>query len=124
MRDRYPELAERGVKVAAIGMGWPAMAAHFKEEQKIPFTLLVDHDRETYNALHFKRSSLWNLYGPPVWIEGVKSIARFGNKIPKQDPLQLGGTIVVDKGGEILYSFRASKSADIAPLDDVIAALP
>lgn len=124
MRDRYPELEERGVNVAAVGMGWPAMAANFKQEQSIPFTLLVDHDRLTYKALKFGRSSAWNVYGPPVWIEGIKSIARFGNRFPKQDPFQLGGIVVADKGGEIRYTFRAKASSHIAPLNKVIAALP
>ena len=100
------------------------MAAHFKEEMKIPFPLLVDHEKETYRALEMKHSSAWNVYGPPVWIEGLKSIARHGNKIPKQDPMQMGGMVVAAPGGEILYTFRAGVSADIAPLDEVLAALP
>lgn len=112
------------MNVAAVGMGWPAMAESFKQEQEIPFTLLVDHDRLTYKALEFRRSSAWNVYGPPVWIEGIRSILRYGNRFPKQDPMQLGGIVVVDKGGEILYTFRARVSSDIAPLDKVLAALP
>lgn len=112
------------MNLAAIGMGWPAMAAHFKADQKIPFPLLVDHKKQTYKALEMKHSNPWNVYGPPVWITGIKSILDHGNKFPKQDPLQLGGIVVADKGGEILYTFRADASKDIAPLDDVIAALP
>ena len=112
------------MNVAAVGMGWPAMAANFKQEQEIPFTLLVDHERLTYKALEFRRSSAWNVYGPPVWIDGIRSILRYGNRFPKQDPLQLGGIVVAAKGGEILYSFRARASSDIAPLDKVFDALP
>ena len=122
MRDRYEDFT--GVNVAAIGMGWPAMAAHFKEEQQIPFPLLVDHKRETYRALEMKKSNAWNIYGPPVWIEGIKSIAKHGNKFPKQDPMQLGGIVVAATGGKILYTFRAGASSEIAPLDEVLAALP
>lgn len=105
-------------------MGWPAMAAHFKEDQQIPFQLLVDHKKETYGALHMKHSKPWDIYGPTVWIKGIKSIVKHGNKFPKQDPMQLGGIVVADRGGEILYTFRANASSEIAPLDEVIAALP
>ena len=112
------------MNVAAVGMGWPAMASHFKDDQKIPFTLLVDHEKETYRALDMKHANPWNLYGPPVWIKGIKSIVQHGNKFPRQDPMQLGGIVVADKGGEILYTFRANASSEIAPLDDVLAALP
>lgn len=100
------------------------MAAHFKEDQQIPFPLLVDHKKETYRALHMKHSSPWSIYGPTVWIKGIKSIAQHGNKFPKQDPLQLGGIVVADKGGKILYTFRANASSEVAPLDEVVAALP
>ncbi len=100
------------------------MAAHFKEELQIPFLLLVDHKRETYRALEMKKSNPWNIYGPPVWIEGIRSIAKHGNKFPKQDPMQLGGIVVAAAGGEILYTFRAGTSSEIAPLDDVLAAVP
>lgn len=122
MRDRYQDFSR--VNLAAIGMGWPAMAAHFKEEQQIQFPLLVDHKKETYRALNMKKSSAWNVYGPPVWIEGLKSIAKHGNRIPKQDPMQLGGIVVAAPGGEILYTFRAGASSHIAPLDEVLAAVP
>jgi hypothetical protein len=122
LRDRYQEFG--GVTVAAVGMGWPAMAAHFKSDQQIPFRLLVDHNKETYRALHMKHSNPWNIYGPPVWIRGIKSILEHGNKFPRQDPMQLGGIVVADKGGEILYTFRASASSEVAPLDEVIAAVP
>jgi hypothetical protein len=122
LRDRYQDFS--AVNVAAIGMGWPAVAAHFKEEQRIPFTLLVDHNKETYRALEMKHPNPWNVYGPPVWLKGLKSIAQHGNKFPKQDPLQLGGIIVADRGGEILHAFRASASSEVAPLDEVVAALP
>ena len=105
-------------------MGWPAMAANFKAEHDIPFRLLVDHDRKTYRSLEMKRSGPWNIYGPPVWIKGIRSILDYGNRFPKQDPLQLGGVVVADKGGDVLYRFRASASKDIAPLDEVLAALP
>ena len=123
MRDRYEELEAKGARAAAVGMGWPAMAAHFKDEHHIPFPLLVDHDKKTYRAVEMKRTGPWNLYGPPVWIKGIRSILDYGNKFPKQDPMQLGGVVVVGTGGDVLYRFRASKSSDIAPLDEVLAAL-
>lgn len=97
------------------------MAAHFKREFDIPFTLLVDHDRETYRALGLGRANPWNVYGPPVWIEGIRSILNHGNKIPKQDPFQLGGAVVAEKGGEILFVYRSKASSDVPPVDRLIS---
>ena len=124
MRDRYGEFTERDANLAAIGMGIPGMAAHFRDEFDIPFPLLVDHPRVTYRALGIKRASAWNIYGPPVWIEGIKSILSHGNKIPKQDPFQLGGIVVADTDGTILFAHRASASSDNAPVNKVLRALP
>lgn len=122
LRDRYEEFEAADLSVVAIGMGWPEMAAHFKEEMQIPFPLLVDHDRKTYKALAIRRASPWEIYGPPVWIRGIKSILEYGQKIPKQDPFQLGGAAVVDKAGEVLYLYRSRDSSDIPQLDEVLAA--
>lgn len=99
------------------------MAAHFKREFDIPFPLLVDHDRETYRALKLGRANPWNIYGPPVWIEGIRSILNYGNKIPKQDPFQLGGAVVVEKGGEPLFVYRSKASSDVPPIDRMISAV-
>ena len=100
------------------------MAAHFRDEQEIPFPLLVDHTKQTYRALSIKRSGPWNVYGPPVWVKGIRAIVQYGNKIPKQDPLQLGGVVVADKGGEVLFVHRANASSDNVPVDRILAALP
>ena len=121
MRDHHEEFTATGARVVAIGMGWPEMAAHFKREFDIPFTLLVDHDRETYRALGLTRANPWNVYGPPVWIEGIRSILNHGNKIPKQDPFQLGGAVVAEKGGEILFVYRSKASSDVPPVDRLIS---
>ena len=123
MRDHHEEVTATGARVAAIGMGWPEMAAHFKREFEIPFTLLIDHERQTYRALKLGRANPWNVYGPPVWIEGIKSILDHGNKFPRQDPMQLGGAVVVDKGGEVLFVYRSKASSDIPPLGRMMSTL-
>ena len=43
---------------------------------------------------------------------------------PKEDPFQLGGVIVADKGGQVVYSHMSKKSSDNPPTDEVIAAIP
>jgi hypothetical protein len=123
LRDRYGDFEAADAGVFAIGMGFPKMAAHFKKDLGIPFPLLVDHERETYKALAIGRASAWNIYGPPVWIKGIRSILEHSNKLPKQDPFQLGGAAVVDKNGEVLYLYRSRDSSDVPPIDEVLAAL-
>src|SRR3954463_8118244 len=104
LRDRHSELKATGGDVVVIGMGWPEMASHFKAEERLPFTLLVDQERKTYRALGLKRGGVLDVAGPRVWRKGLKSLAAGNkNKIPKQDPMQLGGAVVVGTSGRIAF---------------------
>lgn len=110
----------------AIGMGWPAAAADFRESQDVPFPILIDHTKETYRALEMKRGTLWQVAGPPVWLRSIKSfVAGHGmTPKPKQDPLQMGGVLVAAAGGKIVYSHISETSSDNPPTDEVVAAIP
>lgn len=99
------------------------MAAHFKEQFDVPFTLLVDHTKQTYRALEFRRTDWWHVMGPPVWIKGMQAILKHRNAMPKQDPLQLGGTVVVDTDGSVRYAYRSKTSSDQPPIAEITAAL-
>ncbi len=125
MRGRHGEFQAKGADIAAIGMGFPEMAADFREKQDIPFPLLVDRTKETYRALDMKRGTLWDVMGPPNWFRYAKGmLSGHGVDKPKQDPLQMGGVLVVDRGGKVVYEFRSSVAAENPPIDDVLAALP
>lgn len=126
MRTRYDEIKAQGAELVSIGMGWPAAAADFREQHDVPFPVIVDHTKQTYRALEMRRGNAWQVLGPPVWIRGVKSLLT-GHGLtpkPKQDPLQMGGVIVADKGGEIVWRYVSAVSSDNPPTDDVIAAIP
>ena len=107
-------------------MGWPAAAADFREEREVPFPLIVDQKKETYRALEMRRGNLWEVAGPPVWLRFAKAFLS-GHGVqpkPKQDPLQMGGVIVADTGGKIVYRYTSEASSDNPPTDEVIAAIP
>ena len=125
MRGDHAEFEARGANVAAIGMGRPDMAAHFKDEFEIPFTLLVDHDKQTYKTVEIKQGTHWQVAGPQVWARYAKGLLTGkGVALPKQDPLQLGGVAVVDTDGEVLFLHRSGDSADNAPVEKLLDALP
>jgi len=102
------------------------MAAHFREEREVDFPLIVDHAKQTYRALEMKRGNLWEVSGPQNWGRFAKGIIS-GHGVdlrPKQDPLQMGGTIVVDAGGAIRYTFRAGAAAETPEVEELLDALP
>jgi hypothetical protein len=113
LRDHHEDFERVGANLLAIGMGIPEMAAHFRDTQEIPFPLLVDHRKQTYRALEIGRGSWMDVAGPKVWARSAKSIlSGKGQGVPKQDPLQLGGAIVVEAGGRVRYMHRAKTSSD------------
>jgi hypothetical protein len=125
LSERYEEIRAKGADVVAIGMGRVDMAAHFAETRSIPFRLLVDHDRETYRALGLKVGTWLDAAGPKVWMRGIKgTLSGHPSSLPKQDPKQMGGVMVVETGGGVVYLHRADDSSDNPPIDDVLAALP
>jgi hypothetical protein len=125
LSERYQEFQDKGADVVAVGMGRVDMAKHFADTRGIPFRLLVDHDQESYRALELKSGSWWDVTGPKVWVRGIKGMAKgHASTIPRQDPKQFGGVLVVAPGGEVRYLHRAENSSDNAPIDEVLAALP
>jgi hypothetical protein len=59
-----------------------------------------------------------------VLLRGAASFVKRGQALPKQDPTQLGGAIVVDRKGDIVFIHRARDAQDNAPVDELLAALP
>ena len=121
MRDRQEEIEAEGVRVVAIGMGRPEMAAYFRDQFHIPFTLLVDHDKETYKALGIKKGNWLQVSGPQNWPRFAMGILTGkGLAAPKQDPLQMGGVALVEPGGSISFIHRSEASSDNLPIDTLL----
>lgn len=125
MRSRYDEIVAAGGSVVAIGMGQVPMAAHFRDEQEIPFPLIVDRTKQTYRALEIQKGGIASVMGPTVWLKAAMNMFKGHRPVkkPKQDPFQLGATAIVKAGGEISHLHRAGDSSDNYPVDDVIEEL-
>jgi hypothetical protein len=123
LRDAYEEFRSRGAAIVAIGMGTPIEAAAFKREQNLPFHLLVDRARQSYRAAGMRVAPWSKVAGPAVWARGLKAIRGRGLRSARQDPRQLGGVIVVGRGGQVLYEHRSKTSADNPPLTELLGAV-
>jgi hypothetical protein len=124
LRDRYEDFVSLGAEVVAIGMGDAPRARAFKEAMQIPFPVLIDRTRESYRLLELARGSWADLVGPKVWAKGLGSLAH-GNvqKVPKEDPRQLGGAAVILPGSRLAFVHRAKTSADNVPVDRLLGAI-
>jgi hypothetical protein len=72
----------------------------------VPFSVLVDPNRDAYRAWGLRRSSVAGVWlDPRVW-KRYASLLAHGERPgrPGEDTLQLGGDFVLDRGGIVTYA--------------------
>lgn len=114
-----------GANLVLIGQLTPRHAAHFRRRQGIELPLLADETRASYKAAGAKIATFGELLGPGVVAKGLVTSVRTGRVQGRTlgHPAQLGGTIVIRPGNEIVYSHMAQDASDNAAPDDIVAAL-
>jgi hypothetical protein len=122
-RDRS-KFDAAGVRLAVIGQGTPAHAAHFRETQEVDLPMYVDEGRETYKAAGTKIATANELIGPRMVAKGAATSRRDGVMQGKivGHAAQLGGVMVVRPGNEITYVHLANDAGDNPPNDEVLEA--
>lgn len=90
----------------------------------MPFAVLLDEEGEAADIVEMNRLGAAALIRPDAWMAGAKSLVG-GNRQHNtgRRPTQLGATIVMGPGDEILYIDKESFAGDHADLDEVVAVL-
>ncbi len=124
--------AAAGARLVAIGLGTPAQATQFREDQGVDIPLLVDPDRRSYGAAGAKTGTLSELVGPRMILRGL--IRTIASRLPRgsivihpgrvvNHPAQLGGVVVVAPDGSIRYAHMSEDVSDNPPIREVLAAV-
>lgn len=124
MRRHQSEIEGAGAQIVAVGTGNRQFASAFVHDEAIRFPVLVDERAEAAKAIRLARSSAFALLKPSV-ITGRRRAAAAGHRQKRLGarPMQLGATLVIAPGGEVLYSHMDSDVADHAPVEEILAAL-
>jgi hypothetical protein len=90
----------------------------------VPFDVLLDEDGEAADIVEMNSLGASALIRPNAWLAGARSLAG-GNRQHNMGrrPTQLGATIVMAPGDDVLYVDRESFAGDHADLDEVLAVL-
>jgi hypothetical protein len=103
------------------------MAAGFARHAGLPpsLTLLTDPSLASYEAAGLKRGVGRTLFR----LDGLKNFLRanqhgFHQGRTKGDPWQQGGSLVVGKGGQVLYRYVSSTPGDHASPKTLLQHLP
>jgi hypothetical protein len=124
LHREYPRIRKAGAELVLVGNGSRLFARAFRDEQGITAPVYVDTERRAYQALGMKRGVL-TAVGSLAAVRNAARALRAGfRQGPVQgDAWQLGGVLVVRKGGEVAYRHLSAEAGDHPPVADVLAAL-
>ena len=125
MRECQSQFDLKGAKLAAIGLGDAHYAAAFREETGIRFPLLVDAERQAYQAVGLKSANIFHLFRRDNATARKRAQAG-GHRQQKlgQNPFQLGGSFVFGPGNVDRYAHISQTFGDNARIEALLAALP
>lgn len=125
LRPHLSEMRRKGANVAIVGNGLPAMAKGFIQRLELggEATVLTDPSRQTYRLAGFRRG-VWQTIGPRALVNLLRALRkRLGTGKIEGDPWQQGGTLVVARGGEVLFRYASQRQGDHAAPQRIVAAL-
>jgi peroxiredoxin len=98
--------------------------AQMLRELNLPYRLLVDESRGTYERWGLGRPGARAILAPGFYWEIVKSLLRGDPKLAwSPDPVQMGGDFVVDRRGHLSFVKRLKSFHDRATMPMLIDAL-
>lgn len=124
LNTSYDAITAAGANVVLIGLGTPIQAFTFRKRAETRFPILTTADQTLYRTMGLTRA--WRAAHGPTNIAPLIGLVRNG-VYPYQrtgDNAQLGGAFVATRGGaQVVWDFRAHQASDIAPADEIVAAL-
>ncbi|MFV1969192.1 MAG: AhpC/TSA family protein [Pirellulaceae bacterium] len=124
VRDRYEEILATGAGVTAIGTGGSRYARAFIEDESVPFPVLLDDDGIAADTVEMNKLDVASVLRPDALLKGVRTLTS-GNRQHKtgRRPTQLGATLVLGPGDDLLYLDKEAFAGDHADLDEVLVVL-
>ncbi len=110
-------------ELVLIGNGAPSFIKGFREETGYQGKLYTDPSLESYRVVGLKRG-FWRVMNPLVLAYGVRGMLRGSRQTKiKGDAHQLGGLLVVDPDGKILFQHTESVAGDLVDKDKLLSVL-
>jgi hypothetical protein len=125
LREHEQAFRDKGVALAAIGLGDRNYARMFREETGIAFPLLIDENREAYRQAGLKSANLLHLLRSEN--AAARKRARAGGHHQHklgQNPFQLGGSFVFGPGNVDRFAHISQTFGDNATVAALLEAIP
>ena len=110
--------------MVAVGTGGKRYAQAFIDEFELPFEVLLDDDGSAAEIAGTQTMGVGALVNPKAVFAGARAVAKAGrNTKTGRRPFQLGATLVIAPGDELLYADFEQYAGDHADIDEVLAVL-
>ena len=110
MARHLEEFQNRGYEVVAIAQASPTVLTQYLLKTPLMFPIVSDPDRTAYQAFGLERTSWFTFFRPRV-IWGYLRLMFQGTRLQTpyagEDVRQLGGDFVLNRTGELLFTFRS-----------------
>jgi AhpC/TSA antioxidant enzyme len=126
LRPLLSEMRRKGANVAIVGNGLPPMAKAFVDRLKLAgeARVLTDPGRASYRLAGFRRG-VWATLGPRALVNLFRALRKhLGTGKIEGDAWQQGGSLVVARGGEVLFRYASGHQGDHVAPQKLVAALP
>lgn len=102
------QFAALGCGVLVIVQARPDVLRQFLARYPQPVPIACDPERVAYRAFDLERTSWWTFFKPGVIWRYLKHMLRIRLLRPYdgEDVRQLGGDFILNREGEVIYSFR------------------
>jgi hypothetical protein len=105
LKQKLPTLTAQDTSVALVHMSPPEEFITFAKQYGFEsLDAFSDPGRELYTAFELTRGSLWQLFGPAVWLAGIRAW-RHGVGMLAGDGFQMPGAFVL-RDGKIIKAFK------------------
>lgn len=130
-RQETQQYSDRKAEFAALGVTTVVILKEWKPEEVEAFQaywdgpVYLDSDMAMFKTVHggkLRKNSVLNLLNPAVWARGRRASKDVEDSNFKGEGLILGGLMVVDTNGKVVYSFAEQDFGVHAPQDEVLAA--
>jgi peroxiredoxin len=124
LKKEAATFARAGCTIAIIIMGDGTLAARLRDMYQLPFPVYADPALNSYAAFDIGEGSFWQVMNPAIVARQVGTLLNGMKPMWGDGSIrQLGGLVVINGAGEVVFRHVASPIFRYPPWSEVLAAL-
>ena len=106
LHSEREKFSEAGFNIVLVGLGTPEQAEQFRKDFSLSFPIICDPKKELYRMFDLGSSTISNTASVGVLLKGLRAMSQgYMPGIPRGDTMQLPGVFLIDREGNIRYSY-------------------